>query len=88
MVRMALERGGSFCVGLDDWGNGTSNLEQMKRAKEIINAVGRPVVIGAEAIQYLDIPFAEMRPNDSVDRSVASFREIAIREPVQTLTSS
>jgi hypothetical protein len=60
----------------------------MKRAKEIINAVSRPVVIGAEAIQYLDIPFAEMRPNDSVDRSVTSFTEMAIREPVQTLTSS
>ena len=88
LVHMALERGGSFRVGLEDWGNGTSNLEQMKRAKEIINAVGRPVVIGAEAIKYLDIPFAEMRPNDSVDRSVTSFTEIAIREPVQTLTSS
>ncbi len=69
-------------------GNGTSSFEQMKCAKEINNAVGRPVVIGAEAIKYLDIPLAEMRPNDSVDRSVASFREIAIREPVQTLTSS
>jgi hypothetical protein len=88
LVRMALERGGGFCVRFEDWGNGTSNLEQMKCAKEINNAVGRPVVTGAEAIKYLDIPFAEMRPNDSVDRSVASFREIVIREPVQTLTSS
>ena len=54
LVRMALERGGSLRVGFEDWGNGTSNLEQMKRAKEIINAVGRPVVTGAEAIKYLD----------------------------------
>ncbi len=58
MARLALERGGSFRVGLEDWPNGTSNVEQMKRAKEIINAVGRPVVTGAEAIKYLDIPFA------------------------------
>jgi uncharacterized protein (DUF849 family) len=64
LARMALERGGSFRVGLEDWCNGTSNLEQMKRAKEIINAVGRPVVTGAEAIKYLDIPFAATRPND------------------------
>jgi hypothetical protein len=34
----------------------------LKRAKEIINAVGRPVVTGAEAIEYLDIPFAATRP--------------------------
>jgi 3-keto-5-aminohexanoate cleavage enzyme len=58
MARLALERGGSFRVGLEDWPNGTSNVEQLKRAKEIIDAVGRPVVTGAEAIKYLDIPFA------------------------------
>jgi uncharacterized protein (DUF849 family) len=62
LARMALERGGSFRVGLEDWPNGTSNVEQLKRAKEIINAVGRPVVTGADAIKYLDIPFAATRP--------------------------
>jgi uncharacterized protein (DUF849 family) len=62
LARMALERGGSFRVGLEDWPNGTSNVEQLKRAKEIVNAVGRPVVTGAEAIEYLDIPFAATRP--------------------------
>ncbi len=62
LARMALERGGSFRVGLEDWPNGTSNVEQIKRAKEIINAVGRPVVTGAEAIKYLDIPFAVTLP--------------------------
>ena len=50
-----LQRGGGFRVGLEDWPNGTSNVEQIKRAKEIINAVGRPLVTGAEAIKYLDI---------------------------------
>ena len=63
LARMALERGGSFRVGLEDWPNGTSNVEQIKRAKEIINAVGRPLVTGADAIKYLDIPFAATRPN-------------------------
>jgi len=61
LARMSLERGGSFRVGLEDWPNGTSNVEQIKRAKEIINAVGRPVVTGADAIKYLDIPYASMR---------------------------
>ena len=62
LARMALERGGSFRVGLEDWPNGTGNVEQLKRAKEIIDAVGRPVVTGAEAIKYLDIPYAKTRP--------------------------
>ena len=62
LARMALERGGSFRVGLEDWATGTSNLEQIKRAKEIINGVGRPIVTGADAISYLDIPFAATRP--------------------------
>jgi 3-keto-5-aminohexanoate cleavage enzyme len=62
LARMALERGGSFRVGLEDWPNGTSNVEQLKQAKEIINSVGRPIVTGAEAIRYLDIPFDATRP--------------------------
>ena len=62
LARMALERGGSFRVGLEDWGTGPSNLDQIARAKEIINSVGRPIVTGAEAIKYLDIPFKATRP--------------------------
>jgi uncharacterized protein (DUF849 family) len=62
LARMALERGGSFRVGLEDWATGPSNVEQIQRAKEIIDAVGRPVVTGAQAIEYLDIPFAPTRP--------------------------
>ncbi len=61
-ARMALERGGSFRVGLEHWPNGTSNVEQLKRAKEIINAVGRPIISGPEAIKYLDIPYAKTWP--------------------------
>ena len=62
LARMALERGGNFRVGLEDWWKGPSNLDQLKRAKELINQVGRPIINGAEAIQYLDIPFAATRP--------------------------
>jgi uncharacterized protein (DUF849 family) len=62
LARMALERGGSFRVGLEDWATGPSNVEQIERAKEIVDAVGRRVVTGAEAIEYLDIPYAPTRP--------------------------
>jgi uncharacterized protein (DUF849 family) len=62
LAQMALERGGSFRVGLEDWGKGPSNLEQLERAKAMINKVGRPIVSGAEAIEYLDIPFPSTRP--------------------------
>jgi uncharacterized protein (DUF849 family) len=62
LAQMALERGGSFRVGLEDWGTGPSNVEQMERAKELINKVGRPIVSGAEAIEHLDIPFPATRP--------------------------
>jgi uncharacterized protein (DUF849 family) len=62
LARMALERGGSFRVGLEDWGTGPSNPEQIERAKKLIAEVGRRVVTGAEAIKYLDIPFAATRP--------------------------
>ena len=62
LARMALERGGSFRVGLEDWSIGPSNLEQIDRAKEMISAVGRRIVTGAEAIEYLDIPYPATRP--------------------------
>jgi hypothetical protein len=39
-------------------------VEQIERAKEIVDAVGRPVVTGAEAIRYLDIPFAATWPGE------------------------
>jgi uncharacterized protein (DUF849 family) len=62
LARMALERGGSFRVGIEDWVTGPSNVEQVERAKEIVASVGRRVVSGAEAIEYLDIPFPPTRP--------------------------
>jgi uncharacterized protein (DUF849 family) len=62
LARMALENGGSFRVGLEDWFKGPSNVEQLERAKVLIDHVGRKVVTGAEAIEYLDIPFPKTRP--------------------------
>jgi len=62
LAQMALERGGSFRVGLEDWNSGPSNVDQLNRAKELIDSVGRSVVTGAEAIEYLDIPFKATRP--------------------------
>ena len=62
LARMALERGGSLRVGLEDDTTGPSNVEQIERAKELVAAVGRRIINGAEAIEYLDIPFPATRP--------------------------
>jgi uncharacterized protein (DUF849 family) len=61
LARMALERGGSLRVGLEDYTTGPSNLEQLERAKELVASVGRRIITGAEAIEYLDIPFPATR---------------------------
>jgi uncharacterized protein (DUF849 family) len=62
LARMALEHGGSLRVGLEDHTTGPSNLEQLERAKELVASVGRRIINGAEAIEYLDIPFPATRP--------------------------
>ena len=62
LARMALERGGSLRIGLEDYMTGPSNLEQLERAKELVAAVGRQIINGPEAIEYLDIPFPTSRP--------------------------
>ena len=63
LARMALERGGSLRVGLEDDTTGPSNVEQIERAKELVDAVGRRIINGPEAIEYLDIPFPATRPD-------------------------
>ena len=63
LARMALERGGSLRVGLEDDTTGPSNVEQIKRAKELVASVGRRIINGPEAIEYLDIPFPATRPD-------------------------
>jgi uncharacterized protein (DUF849 family) len=62
LARMALERGGSLRVGLEDDTTGPGNLEQIERAKELVASVGRRIINGTEAIEYLDIPFPATRP--------------------------
>lgn len=62
LAQMALERGGSLRVGLEDYHTGPSNVEQIERAKELVAAVGRRLIDGPEAIEYLDIPFPSKRP--------------------------
>lgn len=62
IAQMALERGGSLRVGLEDDTTGPSNVEQIKRAREMVNAVGRQILTGPEAIEYLDIPYPATRP--------------------------
>ena len=62
LAQLALERGGSLRVGLEDYHAGPSNVEQVERAKELVAAVGRRLINGREAIDYLDIPFPVTRP--------------------------
>jgi uncharacterized protein (DUF849 family) len=62
LARMALERGGHLRVGLEDHTTGPTNVEQLERAKELVASVGRPIIHGADAIRYLDIPFPATRP--------------------------
>lgn len=62
LARMALERGGHLRVGLEDHTTGPTNLEQLERAKELVEAVGRRIITGSKAIEYLDIPFPATRP--------------------------
>ena len=62
LAQMALERGGGLRVGLEDYATGPSNVEQIERAKDLVAAVGRQIINGPEAIEYLDIPFPATRP--------------------------
>ena len=62
LAQMALERGGGLRVGLEDYATGPSNVEQIERAKELIDVVGRQIINGPEAIEYLDIPFPASQP--------------------------
>ena len=62
LAQMALERGGGLRIGLKAYTTGSSNLEQIERAKELVAAVGRQIISGPEAIEYLDIPFPASQP--------------------------
>ena len=62
LAQMALERGGGLRIGLEDYATGPSNVEQIERAKKLIDKVGRQIINGPEAIEYLDIPFPASQP--------------------------
>ena len=64
LAQMALERGGGLRIGLEDYATGPSNVEQIERAKDLVAAVGRQIINGPEAIEYLDIPFPATRPKN------------------------
>jgi len=53
IARAALERGGHVRVGIEDWDDGPSNVEQVKAAVACCADVGRPVATIAETGQLL-----------------------------------
>lgn len=62
IARLALERGGGLRVGLEDDTTGPANTEQIARAHQLAAEVGRQVITGAKAIEFLDIPYPPTRP--------------------------
>jgi 3-keto-5-aminohexanoate cleavage enzyme len=60
IARVALERGGHLRVGIEDWDDGPSNVEQVAAAVACCAEVGRRVATVAEAGQLLGLP--EQRP--------------------------
>jgi 3-keto-5-aminohexanoate cleavage enzyme len=56
IVRPALERGGHLRVGLEDFFTAKSNVDEVRRAKELCREVGRPLASCAEAEAILGLP--------------------------------
>ncbi len=52
----ALERGGHLRIGLEDWDNGPTNLEQTAAAARLCRAVGRTVAGVGDAARVLGLP--------------------------------
>jgi uncharacterized protein (DUF849 family) len=55
VARMAVERGGHLRVGLEDWGRGPSNVEQVRMAVALCHDVGRDVATTKEAREILGL---------------------------------
>ena len=53
IARAALERGGHLRVGLEDWDDGPTNVEQVTAAVALCQEVGRPIATIAETEQLL-----------------------------------
>jgi uncharacterized protein (DUF849 family) len=55
VARMAVERGGHLRIGLEDWGRGPGNVEQVRRAVALCHDVGRAVATPDEARRILGL---------------------------------
>jgi 3-keto-5-aminohexanoate cleavage enzyme len=56
IARPALERGGHQRVGLEDFFTAKSNVDEVRRAKELCREVGRPLASCTEAAGLLGLP--------------------------------
>jgi len=56
LVEAALAAGGHLRVGLEDWPDGPTNVEQVRRAVAWCERAGRPVARPAEAARILGLP--------------------------------
>ena len=56
VARAALERGGHLRVGLEDWDDGPTNVEQVEAAAALCKEVGRPVATIDDAPGLLNLP--------------------------------
>ncbi len=53
IARLTVERGGHLRVGLEDFGDGPGNVEQVQRAVALCEELGRPVATSAQAREIL-----------------------------------
>ena len=56
IARLTIERGGHLRVGLEDFGDGPGNVEQVQRAVALCEELGRPVATNAQAREILGMP--------------------------------
>jgi 3-keto-5-aminohexanoate cleavage enzyme len=56
IARLTVERGGHLRVGLEDFGDGPGNVEQVRRAVELCATVGRDVATCNQARSILSMP--------------------------------
>jgi uncharacterized protein (DUF849 family) len=58
LARLAVERGGHLRVGIEDFFTAQSNVDEVRRARELCQEIGRPLASCAEAEQILGLPRA------------------------------
>ena len=60
IARAALERGGHLRVGIEDWDDGPSNVEQVAAAAALCEESGRPVATIPQTEALLGLPHCEL----------------------------